>query len=52
MASVLAAGDDAMASDATAGPLWKIEGIVAEEVHVSTLDRKRRRIPGVVTHQR
>ena len=52
LAAILAAGDDAFASDGAAARLWKIEGVLCEEIHISLLGRKRRRVPGVIAHQR
>jgi hypothetical protein len=52
LAALLAAGIDAVASDATAGRIWKIEGISTDDVHLSTTTRRRVRLPGVFVHQR
>jgi len=51
LAAVLGAGPGACASHATAGALWKLEGISAGSLHVAVPGRRRTRVPGVQIHR-
>jgi hypothetical protein len=51
LAAVLAAGEGAAASYATAGVLWQTENITSPQIHVSVLGRRRLTIPDVMVHR-
>jgi hypothetical protein len=50
-AGVLAAGDGAVLSHASAGAAWDIRRTAGAQVHVSVLDRRRVRLPGLTAHR-
>jgi len=52
MAAVLACGEQAAVSHETGGALFEVCAEPPGEIHVSVLDGRRKRHPGIVTHRR